>query len=74
MEKAGGSFVQAEIELPQSEILSEDAGPFFTFFRCFRHIFAIHLFLFISNYGQVSALEVAYIFKAFWAQNCLIVA
>ena len=31
-EKPGGSFAQAETELPQSEILSKDAGPFFTFF------------------------------------------
>ena len=27
-EKPGGSFAQAETELPQSEILSKDAGPF----------------------------------------------
>ena len=75
MEKPGGPFAQAEIELPQSEILSKDAGPFFTFFcGCFSHIFAIHLFLFISNHGQTSALEVAYIFKVFWTQNCLTVA
>ena len=75
MEKPGDSFAQAETELPQSEILSKDAGPFFTFFfRCFSHIFAIHLFLFTSNYGQASALEVAYIFKVFWAQSCLMVA
>ena len=75
MEKPGGSFAQAETELPQCEILSKDGGPFLTFFfRCFSHIFAIHLFLFISNYGQASALEVAYIFKVFWAQSCLMVA
>ena len=60
------SFAQAETELPQSEILSKDAGPFFTFFfRCVSHIFAIHLFLFINNYGQASAHKVAYIFKVF---------
>ena len=65
-EKPGGSFAQAETELPQSEILSKDAGPFFTFFfRCFSHSFAMHLFLF-----QASALEVAYIFKVFGAQSC----
>ena len=75
MEKPAASFAQAETELPQSEILSKDAGPFLTFFfRCFSHIFAIHLFLFISNYGQASALEIAYIFKVFWAQSCLMVA
>ena len=74
-EKPGDSFAQAETERPQSEILSKYAGPFLTFFfRCFSHIFAIHLFLFISNYGQASALEVAYIFKVFWAQSCLMVA
>ena len=28
MEKRGGSFAQAETELPWSEILSKDAGPF----------------------------------------------
>ena len=67
-EKPGDSFAQAETELPQSEVLSKDAGTFITFFfRCFSHIFAIH-------YGQVSALEVAYIFKVFWAQSCLLVA
>ena len=49
-EKPGDSFAQAETERPQSEILSKYAGPFLTFFfRCFSHIFAIHLFLFISN-------------------------
>ena len=75
MEKRGGSFAQAEAELPWSEILSKDAGLFFTFFfRCSCHIFAIHLFLFISNYGQASTLEVAYIFKISWPQNILIVA
>ena len=74
-EKPGDSFEQAETELPQSEILSKDAGPFFTFFfRCFSHIFAIHLFLFISSYCQASALQVAYIFKVFWTQSCLMVA
>ena len=71
-EKPAASFAQAETELPQCEILSKDAGPFFTFFfRCFSHIFAIHLFLFASNYGQASALEVAYILKVFWAQSFL---
>ena len=70
-----GVFAQAETELSQGEILSKDAGPFLTFsFRCFSHIFAKLLFLFISNYGQASALEMAYIFKIFWAQSCLIVA
>ena len=74
-EKPGGSFAQAETELPQGEILSKDAGPFLTFFfRCFSHIFAKLLFLFISNYGQASALEIAYIFEVFWAQSCLMVA
>ena len=64
-----------EAELPQGEILSKYAGPILTFvFRCFSHIFAIHLFLFISNYSQVSTLEVAYIFKVFCAQSCLIAA
>ena len=29
---------------------------------------------FISNYGQASDLKVAYIFKAFGAQSCLMVA
>ena len=67
-EKPGDSFAQAETERPQSEILSKYAGPFLTFFfRCFSHIFAIHLFLFISNCGQASALEIACIFKVFWA-------
>ena len=62
-------------QLPQSEILSKDAGPFFTFFfRCFSHIFAMHLFLFINNFGQASALQIAYIFKVFWAQSCLMAA
>ena len=38
--KPGSWFAQAEAELPQSEILSEDAGPFLTFFfRRFSHIF-----------------------------------
>ena len=74
-EKPGGSFVQAETELSLGEILSKDAGPFLTFFfRCFSHIFAIHLFLFISNYGQASALEIVYIFKVFCPQSCLMVA
>ena len=74
-EKPGCSFAQAETELPQGEILRKDVGPFLTFFfRCFSHIFAIKLFLFISNYGQALALEIAYIFKAFWAQSCLMVA
>ena len=74
MKKPGGSFAQAETELPQSEVLSKDAGPFFTFFfRCFSHIIAIDLFLFINNYGQASSLEVAYIFKVFCAQSCLMV-
>ena len=73
--KPAGSFAQVEPELPQSEILSQDAGPFFTFiFRCFSHIFAIHLLLLTSNYGQASALEVAYILKDFWAQSCLMLA
>ena len=27
-EKPGGTFAQAETELPQSKILSKDAGPF----------------------------------------------
>ena len=73
--KPGGSFAQAETELPQGEILSKDAGPFLTFFfRCFSNIFAIHLFLFISNYGQAPAHEIAYIFKVLWAQSCLMVA
>ena len=65
-EKPGGSFAKAEKELPQGEILSKDAGHFLNFlFKCFSHVFAVHLFLFISNYGQASALEVAYIFKFF---------
>ena len=68
-EKPGGSFAPAETELPQGEILSKDAGHFLTFFfRCFSHIFAIHLFLFISNYGQV-------FYKQLWSglssRNCL---
>ena len=43
-EKPAASFAQAETELPQSEILRKDAGPFFTFFfRCFSHIIAIDL-------------------------------
>ena len=72
MEKPDDSFAQAETELPQSKILSKDAGPFFTFFfRCFYYIFAIHLFLFTSNYGQASTLEIAYIF---WDQSCLMLA
>ena len=75
MEKPGGSFAQAETELPQGEILSKYAGPFLTFFfRWFYHIFATHLFLFMSNYVQASALEVAYTFKVFWGQSCLMVA
>ena len=74
-EKPDGSFAKAETEMPQSEILSKDAEAFLTFtFRCFSNIFATHLFLFISNYGQASALEIAYIFKVFWAQSCLMVA
>ena len=74
-EKPGDSFAQAETELPQNEILSKDAGPFFTFFfRCSSHIFGLHLFLFINNYGQASAFKVAYIFKVFCAQSCLMVA
>ena len=73
--KPGDSFAQADTELPKSKVLSKDAGPIFTFIlSCFSHIFAIHLFLFINNYGQASALEVAYIFKIFWAQSCLMVA
>ena len=65
-EKPGGSFPQEETELSQGEILRKDAGPFLTlFFRCFSQIFAIHLFLFISNYGQASSLEIAYILKVF---------
>ena len=44
MEKPGGWFAQAETELPQSEILNKDAGPFLTFFvTCFSRIFVIHL-------------------------------
>ena len=75
MQKLGDSFAQAKTELPQTEILSKDAGPFFTFvIRCFSHIFVIHLFLFINNYGQVSAIKVAHIFIVFWAQNCLMFA
>ena len=75
MEKPGGLFAKAEKELSQGEILSKVAGHFLTFlFKCFSQIFAIHLFLFISNYGQASALEVTYIFKVFWAQSCLMVA
>ena len=31
-------------------------------------------FFFISNQGQASALKVAYIFKVFGAQSCLMVA
>ena len=34
--------------------------------------FTLHLVFFISNYGQASALKVAYIFKVFRAQSCLI--
>ena len=65
-EKGGGSFAQAETELLHGEILSKDAGPSLTFFlRCFSHIFAKLLFLFISNYGQASALEIAHIFMVF---------
>ena len=46
-EKPGGWFAQAETELPQSEILSKDAGPFLTlFFRCFSHIFATLIFIY----------------------------
>ena len=71
-EKPDDSFPQAEAGLPQSEILSKDAGPLFTFFfRCFSHSFGIHLFLFINSSGQASAPEVAYIFKVFWTQKLL---
>ena len=34
----------------------------------------VHLVFFISNYGQGSALKVAYIFKVFGAQSCLMVS
>ena len=62
-------------QLPQREILNNYVGPFLTFLvRRFSHIFAIHLLLFINNYGQVSVLKVAYIFKVYWAQSCLMVA
>ena len=75
MGKPGGWFAQPKTELPQGEIFRKDAGPFLTFFfRWFSHIFAIHLFLFISNYGKVSALEIANIYKVFSAQNYLMVA
>ena len=71
-EKTGGSFAQAETELPQGDILSKDAGPFLNFFfRCFSHVFALHLFLIISNYGQASALEIAYILKVFLGSKLL---
>ena len=30
--------------------------------------------IFLSNYGQSSALKVAYIFKVFGAQSCLMVS
>ena len=44
-DKPGGWFAQAETELPQREALSNDTGPFLTFFfRGFSHIFVIHLF------------------------------
>ena len=63
-EKPDGSFAQTETELLQGEILSKDAGPFLIFlFRCFSRMFAMHLFLFISNYGQASALEIDFIFS-----------
>ena len=78
-EKPDGSFAQTETELLQGEILSKDAGPFLTFFfsvflTYFYTFSHIHLFLFIRNYGQASALEIAYIFEVFWAQSCLMVA
>ena len=45
--RIGGWFAQAETELPQSKILSEDAVPFLTlFFRCFSHIFATLIFIY----------------------------
>ena len=50
-EKPGGSFAQAETELPQSEILSKDAGPFFDlFFRCYSSHFC---YILISIYKQL---------------------
>ena len=35
-------------------------------------IFNVHLVSFINNYGQDSALKVAYFFKVFGTQSCLI--
>ena len=56
-EKPGDSFAQVETELPQSEILSKDAGPFLTFFfRCFSHIFAIHFCISTMVRPQLSKL------------------
>ena len=37
-------------------------------------IFDVHLVFFIKDCGQGSALKVAYIFKVFVAQSCLIVS
>ena len=37
-------------------------------------VFSHILVFFISNYAQISALKVAYIFKVFGAQSCLMVA
>ena len=71
-EKPGDLFAQAERELQQSEVLSKYGGPFFTFFFwCFSQIFAMHLFLFINNYGQASALEVALCFPDFLGSKLL---
>ena len=40
----------------------------------FKHTIWYTLIFFISNQGQASALKIAYIFKVFGAQSCLMVA
>ena len=52
MEKPGGPFAQAETELPQSKILSKDAGPFFTFFYFFTFTFSHFCYKLIFIYKQ----------------------
>ena len=69
LEKPGDSFVEAEIELHQTEILSKDAGTLLLSLLVFFSYFC-HTLVFI--YKQLwSALEIAYIFKSFLAQICL---
>ena len=74
-EKPGDSFAQAETELSQSEILSEDAGPFLLSSSGVLLTFLLYTYFYLqTTIKQASALKVAYIFKVFWAQICLMVA